>query len=153
MTRRAIALATTAALTIGAFAAGVVQAGGPIRESDSYTERFFDDFIDELCGIATYTTVTERWTLKEFPDGSSTLHVTRTFVPEDQRLPIEKGAGTSFFAADGTQRVVGKPIQLISRGGGGVTLLDAGWIEFGNDITVRGPHPSLEVDLADYYCP
>jgi hypothetical protein len=26
-------------------------------------------------------------------------------------------------------------------------------VEFGDEVIVRGPHPSLEVDLAPYYCP
>jgi hypothetical protein len=50
---------------------------------------------------------------------------------------------------------VGKPIQLIGPDGG-VRLLDAGWVEFdpdGNASDVRGPHPSLDADLRDYYCP
>jgi hypothetical protein len=35
-------------------------------------------------------------------------------------------------------------------------VLDAGWISFDPDgevSTVRGPHPSVDADLADYYCP
>lgn len=151
MTRRALLLAATTALTLS-LAAGAVSAAAPTRESDAYTESFFDDFILDLCGIETDTTVTERWTFKEFADGSATLHVVRTFVPDDPRIPVERGAGTSFFAPDGTQRVVGMPIQLLDRNGG-VMILDAGWIEFGDEITVRGPHPSLEVDLAGFYCP
>lgn len=152
MKRRALSLSAAAAVAIGVLTTGAVQAVGPMRTSDAYTERFFDDFLLELCGIETFTTVTERWTLKEFHDGSATLHVVRTFVPEDPRIPIERGAATSFFAPDGTQRVVGMPIQLIGPDRG-VTILDAGWVEFGDELTVRGPHPSLEVDLADYYCP
>jgi hypothetical protein len=64
-------------------------------------------------------------------------------------------AATAFYAADGSWRVVGKPIQLIAADGG-TMLLDAGWISFdadGDVSTVRGPHPSQGVDLADYYCP
>jgi hypothetical protein len=152
MHRRTVAFSATLALILGLIAASVVQAAGPTRMADAYTERFFDDFIFDLCGIETYTTLTERWTLKEFPGGSATLHVVRTYVPDDPRIPVEKGAATSFFAPDGTQRVVGKPIQLFSPDGG-VIILDAGWVEFGDDVTVRGPHPSLEIDLADVYCP
>jgi hypothetical protein len=152
MNPRAFFLSVTAALVLGAASAGAVQASAPVRSGDSYTETFFDDFIFELCGIETYTTLTERWTLKEFADGSAILQVTRTFVPDDPRIPIEKGSGASFFAPDGTQTVVGKPIQLFGADGG-VTLLDAGWVEFGDALTVRGPHPSLDADLALYYCP
>jgi hypothetical protein len=131
---------------------------GPARRGwrpDTYTDRFFDDFIFELCGIETFTTLTERWTFKEFADGSVTLHVVRTFVPDDPGIPIEKGAGTSFIAPDGTRRVVGKPIQLIGSDGG-VRILDAGWIELdeqGNVLAMRGPHPSYGIDLTPYYCP
>jgi hypothetical protein len=156
MNRRAITVALTGALVLASAAAGQTQAGGPDRTSDSYTDRFFDEFILELCGVETFTTVTERWTSKKFPDGSETFHVTRTFVPDDRRLPIEKGAATSFFAPDGTRRVVGKPLQLISQRGGGVLILDAGWVEldpFDSVLGMRGPHPSLDVDLSLYYCP
>ncbi|MBA2374159.1 MAG: hypothetical protein H0V74_08175 [Chloroflexi bacterium] len=108
----------------------------------------------DLCGIETFTTVTERWSLKEYADGSAKLHVNRTFVPDDPRIPIEKGAGTTFIAPDGTRRVVGKPIHLISQIGGGVLILDAGRVDFdpsGEVIAMRGPHPSLGTDLAPYY--
>jgi hypothetical protein len=67
-------------------------------------------------------------------------------------LPIEKGAATTLFSPDGSRTVVGKPVQLIGPDGG-VRLLDAGWVQFGDDVTVRGPHPFLDADLADYYCP
>jgi hypothetical protein len=127
-------------------------AGRPTIERGQIRERFFDDFIFELCGIETYTTWTERFSVKTFADGSQQVHVVRTFVPEDPRLPIEKGAGTTFVSPDGTRRVVGKPIQLIGPDGG-VRLIDAGLVEFGDELIIRGPHPSLDADLADYYCP
>ena len=154
MNRRSLAPSLTLALILGAATAGAVQAGGPTRESDSYTERFFDDFIFEICGIETFTTLTERWTFKEYPDGSATFHNVRTFVPDDPRIPIEKGAATSFIAPDGSRTVVGKPIQLI--GPKGVRIRDAGRIvldEAGNVLSVNGPHPAYGVDLAPYYCP
>ncbi len=153
MTRRALSLSLAMALALSAISAGAALAAPPTRTSDAYTDRFFDDFMYDLCGIETFTTLSERWTRTVFSDGSETLHVVRTFVPDDRRLPIEKAAGTSFFAPDGTQRVVGKPIHLISQQGGGVLLLDAGWIELGEEGTVRGPHPSIDADLADFYCP
>jgi hypothetical protein len=129
-----------------------VSASSPAIERNSYVDRFADDFILELCGIETYTTVTERWSLKTFAGGSERLHVVRTFVSDDPRLPIEKGAATTFISPDGSRTVVGKPVQLIGPDGG-VRLLDAGWVQFGDDVTVRGPHPFLDADLADYYCP
>jgi hypothetical protein len=67
--------------------------------------------------------------------------------------PVERGAATTFVTADGTRTVVGKPIQLFGPDGG-VLLLDAGLVTFGEELLVRGPHPSLEVDnLAPFYCP
>jgi hypothetical protein len=109
-----------------------------------------------MCGIDTFTTVTERWVLTTWADGSQTFRATRTFVPEDPRIPVEKGAGIAFFAPDGSATVVGKPIQLFRTDAHGVWLLDAGRVMFdadGNLVDVRGPHPSLDVDLAEYYCP
>lgn len=123
-----------------------------MRTSDSYTDRFFDDFILELCGVETFTTVTERWTLKEFADGSAILHVNREFIPDDPRIPIERGAGTSFFAPDGTKTAVGRPTQLFAQDGRRLLLLDAGRVVFGDEITIRGHVESLGVDLAPYYC-
>lgn len=125
---------------------------GPTIERGRFEERFFDDFIFDICGIETVTTLTQQFTVKVFPDGSEQIHVVRTFVPDDPRLPIEKGAATTFVAPDGTRTVVGKPIQLIGPDGG-VRLLDAGWIGFFDDPVIRGPHPSLDADLAPYYCP
>lgn len=88
----------------------------------------------------------------DLPDGTERFRVSRTFVSDDPRLPIERGAGMSTFLPDGTQIVHGSPIRL-QRRGEGIILLDAGLAIFGDDLTVRGPHPSLEADLADYYCP
>jgi hypothetical protein len=156
MHRQALVRSIALAIALAVLAVGVVQAKGPTRESDRYTDRFADDFILDLCGIDTMTTLIDHWTFKEYPDGSATFHSTRTFIPDDPRIPIEKGAATSFIAPDGSRRVVGSPIQLIEQNGGGVTLLDAGWIELdASDTPVagRGPHPSFEVDLAAVYCP
>jgi hypothetical protein len=158
MHRRPLTLSIVAALVLVGAVAGVAQAGGRIVERDggSFTETFFDEFIFDLCGIETYTTQTQRWSVKVFDDGSEIVHVTRTFVSEDPRLPIEKGAGTTFIAPDGTRTVVGKPIQLIGPEGG-IRLLDAGRVEFGDELIVHGRHPALDDilagDLAAYYCP
>ncbi len=153
MNRRTFFISVTFALVLGVMSAGVAQAGGPLRISDSYTETFFDDFIYELCGIETFTTVTERWTLKKYPDGSAILHVNRYFVSEDPRIPRERGAGTSFFAPDGTQTTVGSPTRIFATDGRGLLLLDAGRVVFGEEITIRGHVESFDVDLAEYYCP
>ena len=156
MNRRTAPLALCAAALLGAIGAGGVQAARPERISDAYTETFFDDFIFELCGIATLTTVTERWTLTIYPDGIEVFHNVRTFVPDDSRLPIEKGAATSFTAPDGSRRVVGKPIQLFYPGGG-VKALDAGQAIFdanGDLVDVRGRHDFIVGgDEAALYCP
>jgi hypothetical protein len=156
MNRRALTLSITLALILGALSAGAVQASGPLRDGDSYTVTFYDDFIFELCGIDTFTTLTERWTFKEFADGSTILHVNRTFVSDDPRIPVEKGAGSSLTAPDGTRTVVGKPTQLFDPDGG-IRLLDAGlamFDEFGDILTIRGHSVSLGADdLAPYYCP
>lgn len=133
---------------------GPVLAAPPKIERGSFTETFADDFLFDLCGIRTQTTLTQRWSVKTSANGSESVHVVRTFVPADRRLPVEKAAGVTFVAPDGSRRVVGKPIQLI--GPRGVRLLDAGWVAFdadGSVSTVRGPHPSLDANLADFYCP
>ena len=102
------------------------------------------------------TTVTERWTLKIYPDGSEVFHDVRTFVPADRRIPVEKGAGRSFTALDGSRRVVGKPIQLFYPDGG-VKTLDAGQAIFdanGDLVDVRGRHDFITgADEAELYCP
>ncbi|MGY1609407.1 MULTISPECIES: hypothetical protein [unclassified Geodermatophilus] len=148
-------LVIATALGLTTVPATAASAAPPVIERGSFVDTFDDEFILDLCGIVTRTTLTQRWSSTVYPDGSETVHVVRTFVPEDPRVPVEKGAGTTFIAADGTRRVVGKPIQLFDPDGG-VRLLDAGWVEFDPDGTVsrtRGPHPSLDVDLREYYCP
>jgi hypothetical protein len=157
MNRRIVGLSIASALILGVAGATATQAAGPVRISDAYTETFFDDFIFDLCGIETYTTVTERWTLKIFPDGSEVFHSVRTFLPDDSRIPIEKGAATSFNAPDGSRRVVGKPIQLFYPDGG-VKTLDAGqaiFDEHGNLSDVHGRHDFIVASTAgaDLYCP
>ena len=72
-------------------------------------------------------------------------------MPADPRIPIEYGAGMSTWDADGIQTVHGSPIRL-QRRGEGIFLLDAGTL-LGDDPTVHGPHPSLDLDLAELYCP
>ena len=86
MTRyaRHAALMATAFLVLPAAPA---VADGPVIERASYVERFEDDYILDLCGIETWTTVTERWSSKKFPDGSEIFHVVRPFVPDDPLLP------------------------------------------------------------------
>ncbi len=151
MTRRLSRLVVVALLGL-LLLPSAASAAGPAIYRDSYVDRFFDDYLYDLCGIETYTTVTERWSFKVFPDGTVQFNVVRTFVPDDPRVPIEKGAGTSFTYPDGTRKVVGKPIQLFDRNGG-VLLLGAGRTDFSEDgVTIRG-RDGLNVDMADYLCP
>lgn len=152
---RVIVRSGAIAVLLAATSVSAVSAGAPTRVADSYTDVFFDEFIYELCGIETYTTVTERWTLKEFSDGSQIFHINRRFVPADPRIPVEVGAGTSFFAPDGTKTAVGKPTQLFYADGG-IRLLDAGRVVFspnGDIVSSHGRIESLGVDLAPFYCP
>ena len=150
MTSRALTLSLAVALVLVSTSAGVSSAGGPERDGGSFTETFYDDFILELCGIETLTTMTQRWSVKRFEDGSEIVHVTRTFVSEDPRIPIEKGDGNAFIAPDGTRTVVGLPLLLI--GDRGTIVVAAGRTVFADDVTVRGTDPDLS-DLAVYYCP
>jgi hypothetical protein len=148
-----------AALVLAAGVAAPASAGGkPVfRESQSYTERFFDDVILELCGIETWTTLKERWTFTEFADGSAHFQNVRTFIPDDIRIPIEKGAGSSHIAPDGTRRVTGSPFRIYNRLTGGVTVIAAGNVTLdpdGNPLRVRGQFPDMsDAALATYYCP
>jgi hypothetical protein len=159
MNRRAITLAIVATLLVGAFGAGSVQADGggkPVRTSDSYTVTFIDDFILETCGIETETTLTESWTLLEYPNGKTALKVKRIFVPADPRIPIEKGHGMTITKPDGSRIVIGVPLHLISQITGRTLIKDRGLVKFDPDgkvVRVVGPHPSLGIDLTPYYCP
>jgi hypothetical protein len=82
--------------------------------------------------------------------------VVRTFVPEDRRIPIEKGAATSFIAPDGSRTVIGSPTRLFDPDGG-IRLIDAGrgvLDKNGELVGYSGQLVSLFVDdLAPYYCP
>ena len=157
MTRTASwALAIVTALGLATAHATAASAAPPVRESGSFVDTFDDDFILELCGITTRTTLTQSWSSTVYSDGSEIVHVVRTFVPEDPRVPVEKGAGTTFIAPDGTRRVVGKPLQLFDPDGG-IRLLATGWVEVDPNGTIseaRGAHSPLpEGDLSEYYCP
>jgi hypothetical protein len=151
---RPIRLAAAAALALGVAAstAGVSLAASPEIVHGSTRETFDDDFILDLCGFETRTTVTEHWTLWTYADGSQKFQSSRKYVPEDPRIPIEYGAAMSTFDVDGTQTVHGSPIRL-QRQGEGIILRDAGYIRFGDPLTVHGPHPSFDLDLAELYCP
>lgn len=144
----ALAIALITATDSPAYATG----GRPEHESGREVTTFDDDFVFDLCGITTTTTLTQQFHVTTFPDGSELVHVTRTYVSADPRIPIEKGAGTTHRDADGVETVTGTPIHLI--GAHGTVLLDAGRVTFADELDVRGPHPSLSVpSLAPYYCP
>jgi hypothetical protein len=154
MTRRLAAITLALAMAISLIPAAAL-ATGPEIVTDSYTDRFHDDFIFDMCGIDTWTTIIERWTLKTWPDGSQTFQDVRTFIPDDPRIPIEKGAGTGRFLPDGTKIVNGKPLQLFDRDGG-ILLLGTGLVRFdpfGDVLVAHGHDEALGVDLAEYYCP
>jgi hypothetical protein len=130
--------------------------GAPVIERFENSDVFApDEFFQDLCGITTTTIAHERGSLTTWPDGSQSLHVVRSFIPEDRRLPIERGAATSYFAPDGAQtRITGTPIHLISRTGG-VRALDAGLLLIGDPNVAHG-HVDVGIDnpdLAPYYCP
>ncbi len=149
---RTLIAGTLAVVTLAAGAGGALAAKPVSEHSGQFRETFFDDFIHEMCGIETMTTVTERWTLTTYADGSQRFTNSRKFVPDDARIPIEYGAAMSTWDAHGVQTVHGAPIRLQYRGGG-IVLLDAGFVTLSDDPTVHGPHPSLEMDLVDLYCP
>ena len=139
-------IATTPAAMAGA------SGGKPTVEREVIKETVFDDFILDLCGVATNSTVTERITTKTFPDGSQTIHVNAQFVPDDPRIAAERNAFTDRIAPDGTLTTGGLAIRLY-RKGEGTLIRDAGWVRFLEDgLVVRGPHPFLETDPADVYC-
>jgi hypothetical protein len=126
--------------------------GKPLTQRGGFLETFDDDFILQLCGIHTTTTLTERFVSHTYADGSTKDHIVRTYVSADPRIPIEKGAATTFTNARGVQTVKGTPVHLI--GQHGTVLIDAGQVTFGSELRIRGPHPSLFIaDLAPYYCP
>lgn len=148
----AVALIGVGAVTVPAQAAG----GKPVIRSGVFVDTFDDDYIFELCGIETTTTETQRWQVKTFPDGSQQVHVVRTYVTADPRIPMEKGAATAVYDAAGNRTVVGTPIHLM--GPRGTVVLDAGRATLDveeNLLDVRGPHPIAQAgdDLAQFYCP
>jgi len=149
-------IAAGAAVAVAIVGATPVHAAVPFRDGDAYTVRFFDDMIFDMCGIETWTTLKERWTFKDFGDGTLQLQVTRTFIPDDPRIPIEKGAGTGTTFADGTRKVVGSPLRLYDRNGG-LTLMGAGLVVFDpfeDPIRTRGQYPDLSDEaLTQAYCP
>ena len=149
---RSILTGTLALAALGAGATNVLAAKPEAEHSGQVVETFADDFILELCGIETMTTVTERWTLTSYADGSQRFVVSRKFKSDDPRLPIEFGAGMSTWDANGVQTVHGSPLRLL-RPGEGMTLLDAGFATLTDDPTIHGPHPFLDADLAAAYCP
>jgi hypothetical protein len=149
---RTLIAATLALGALSASAGGALAAKPQTVHSGQFRDTFFDDFYLDVCGIETMTTVTERWTLTTYADGSQRFTDSRRYVPADPRLPIEFGSGMSTWDANGVQTVHGSPIRL-QRRGEGIILLDAGFVTLTDDPTIHGPHPSLGMDLASVYCP
>jgi hypothetical protein len=153
--RRGAILALVAVAVPAGVAAAPAMAGGgggPTVEREVIEETFFDEFILDVCGVATDTTLTQRTTTKTFPDGSQTVHVNAEFVPDDPRIASERNAFTDRITPDGTLTTGGLAIRLYRKGEGTV-IRDAGWVRFLEDgLVVRGPHPFLETDPADVYC-
>lgn len=144
----AAVLAPTAVATPGTGGHG----GKPTVERESITVTFFDDFIFDICGVATDTTLRQRTTTKTFPDGFQTVHVNAEFVPDNPAIASERNAFTDRVEPDGTVTTVGLAIRLF-RHGEGTIIRDAGWVRFLEDgLVIRGPHPFLETDPADVYC-
>jgi hypothetical protein len=153
--RKGAFIAVVAVAALAAIAAPPAMAAGggkPTIEREVIEETFFDDFILDICGIETDTTLTQRTTTKTFPDGSRTVHVNAEFVPDDPRIASERNAFTDKIAPDGTVTTIGLAIRLYRKGEGTI-IRDAGWVRFLEDgLVVRGPHPFLETDPADVYC-
>jgi hypothetical protein len=146
--------ATAVALAAAVAATPAMAAGGkPTVEVVVLEETYFDDFIFDLCGVATNTTQTQRTITKTFPDGSETVHINVEYVPDDPSIPSERYARTDRIAPDGTLTIVGLAIRVY-REGEGTIIRDAGWVRVVEDgLVVRGPHPFLlETDAADVYC-
>lgn len=157
MRRRFVAAALTSlAVVLPLIQAAPAHATGPVIEHARYTDVLApDDFFITLCGITQNTTVIELDILKTFPDGSQQFHVQRTFIPDDPRLPVERDAGTSFWADQDTPlKFVGEPLKLF-KPDGGVLILDSGQTRFTDDgVIVHGrADVDPDSDLAPYYCP
>jgi hypothetical protein len=151
--RLALAGALVALIALVTAATAAAAPGGrPVVEREIIEETFFDDFILDICGVATNTTLVQRTTTKTFPDGSQTVHVNAEFVPDDPSIASERNASTDVIALDGTLTTKGLAIRLYRKGEGTI-IRDTGWVRVLEDgLVVRGPHPFLETDPADVYC-
>ena len=147
----ALAVAALIAL-VASTTAGAAPGGKPTVEREVIEETFFDDFILDICGVETNTTLKQRTTTKTWPDGSQTVHINAEFVPDDPSIASERNAFTDVVAPDGTVTTKGLAIRLYRKGEGTI-IRDAGWVRFLEDgLVVRGPHPFLETDPVDVYC-
>ena len=149
------ALATLAVLAVSstpAVASDAGHGGRPTVERWASTVTFFDDYVLEVCGVATNTTLTERVLTKTYPDGTQTVHVNAEFIPDDPRIASERDAFTDAIEPDGTLTTKGLAIRLYRKGEGTI-IRDAGWVRFLDDgFVVRGPHPFLDTDPAEVLC-
>lgn len=132
--------------------AGSGHGGKPTIEREVIEETFFDDYIFDLCGVETDTSLTQRTVTKTYPDGTVKVHTVARWVPEDPTISSEFDARTDTFAPDGTQTVKGLAIKVYRKGEGTI-IRDAGWVRFMEDgVLFRGPHPFLETDPRDVFC-
>jgi hypothetical protein len=152
---RKLAGPVAAMAALAAIASPPAMAGGggkPTVEREVIQETYFDEYILDICGVETNTTQTQRTTIKAFPDGSETVHITAEWIPDDPTIASERWGRTDRIAPDGTLTVFGLAIRLF-RQGEGTIIRDAGWIRFLEDGRVfRGPHTFHDTDPADVYC-
>ena len=148
-----VALVVALAAVFASPAAAAPGHGGkPVVEREVVERTFFDDFVLDLCGVATNTTETRRTTTQTWPDGSVTVHSYTEFVPEDPTIASERSSRTDIYEPDGSVTIKGLAIRLY-RQGEGTIIRDAGWLRLDEDgLVFNGPHPFLETDPADVYC-
>ena len=152
---RIAAVGVTALAVVWSVGATPAAAAGPEVIKRTVVETFQDDFIADLCGIVTTTTLTESLVIREWADGSAKVHVQRTYVPADPRVTIERSSRTETYAPDGTVTMTGLAIMLVDQVSGRIVVRDAGQVTFSDDgIDFRGPHPFVEAeDQRPLYCP
>jgi len=153
LTRTALAAAALAFTLVAPDALAASGHGGkPTVEREVVEETYFDDFIYDLCGVETNTTLTQRITIKTFPDGTETVHSVSLYVPDDPSIASERNARTDIFAPDGTYTIKGLGIRLFTADDR-VIVVGAGWLRVTDDgMEIRGPDRYFESDPVDLYC-
>jgi hypothetical protein len=145
-------LATAGVALTALWPAASAPAARPTVERSTLTETYADDFIRDVCGVETMTTLTQRLVIRTYADGTEVVHVNARYVPADPSIAAEQLSRTDRIAPDGTLTITGLAIRL-SRKGEGTLIRDAGWIRFFEDgVLTRGPHEFYGADPADFYC-